>query len=723
MSKAYSATETAFLIGYADYCIYHDRDYPKTVAREFHKMFTRKVPWDNLRSKLVRLLRGCGISKPSVLAFAKLGTGYLDMAVIPSNIRTELEKMRREWDLPAPDSQITVSGSPAPIAGLDHRASPSESTKSFSSQEQIALQSDANHRSTLRVGDAPEQSYSESSATDDGTSGQMTSQSLLAVPASLVPSNRSACSRGVAATDIDDLRYETPLKHKDAARAPSNHDVAARKTHGPVETKHIPKPVRQNRNAVIPGLQAPSNASGQMRIAHVLTNDDCPRNPRALASSNTIADPEEAPVASKDNTGPPDGYATQLSGRGAKKGKVIELSDDEDSSIDLPLKRQKTGIVSLESLNQKVDACFDMISNMVTNQQSSPEERSEHIHQLIRTFRDSKESIIENLIKDLESQRSLKTKHRAMVQNLVEFVDLNNGTAFPKIPAQNEIDRMWTKFYEQIVSTVGPNNVTPSPTPEGAGYLTCAAEGIANGRIPNDQLEACIESLRRYLETPHAQQSLFSALFCRWIFASPEPMLHAMHSGGMMRLYDGVIGAAQDPTSEGLARVQHYDKVATKLMFEEPDFQTVEVSRRTSEFKSRFEAAKKKLCQPSNIPSSLSPSRFSKEAIKFKQKLLLSPKEYRIHFVRPGYRFQASRMQAYDETNEPVLDAKATGKKVLLCLFPMLTCEGPQPTKEDARIEDVLCKNKKFFPTFKESMQVPSPELQLSKAVVLVSLD
>jgi hypothetical protein len=52
-------------------------------------------------------------------------------------------------------------------------------------------------------------------------------------------------------------------------------------------------------------------------------------------------------------------------------------------------------------------------------------------------------------------------------------------------------------------------------------------------------------------------------------------------------------------------------------------------------------------------------------------------------------------------------------------VFPALTYEQGEPAKKDAEIEDVLCKNKMFFPTFEESQEFYSKG-QFSKAVVLV---
>ena len=77
-------------------------------------------------------------------------------------------------------------------------------------------------------------------------------------------------------------------------------------------------------------------------------------------------------------------------------------------------------------------------------------------------------------------------------------------------------------------------------------------------------------------------------------------------------------------------------------------------------------------------------------------------------------------MQAYSQSNDPIPDTEAEGKKVLLCVFPALFCQEPAALKEGAKIEDVLCKNKRFHPTFEESTKDSLPGSAVSKAVVLL---
>ncbi|KAF2621600.1 hypothetical protein BU25DRAFT_463557 [Macroventuria anomochaeta] len=263
-----------------------------------------------------------------------------------------------------------------------------------------------------------------------------------------------------------------------------------------------------------------------------------------------------------------------------------------------------------------------------------------------------------------------------MVQKLVGYVNLETGTVFPKIRPQHEVNQSWTAFYEYIVLTVSSDNITLTVSVLSVGCFACSAKNIAYGCIPGSQLKAYIESLFAILKSPHAQQTLFSTLFCRWTLAIAESILSVMHSDGMMHQYD-VMLASQKTNADGVAKVQQYDKVAARLLFEGPDFRNLEVTRRISEFKSQFQPVKEKLCQKSDIPN------------------------YRIHYVRPGTKFDASWKQAYKRHQRPNSRCKGGGEDGS-AVFSALICQEPEALKESGKLEDVLCKNQRFFPTFEE---------------------
>ncbi|KAF3006429.1 hypothetical protein E8E13_001589 [Curvularia kusanoi] len=397
------------------------------------------------------------------------------------------------------------------------------------------------------------------------------------------------------------------------------------------------------------------------------------------------------------------------------------VREDSPRAAVVPQNRLRTDEeTSPESLRHKIDVCLTILSGLVNHQSDIPEETSEHYHQLIRTLKDPNGSIVDNLIKDLDSQRALKAKYAEMVKKLIGSIDSGTRLAFPKETPPQEVEKAWATIYDHFVFVVGPNNVTPIIGAASAGYVVGAAENIATGLVPDHQLDSYIESLSALLRSPHAQQTLFSALFCRWVFSMPEPMLHAMHSGGMMHLYDSMIASAAS-VREGLIQILRYDKAASKLMFENSDFEKTKVTPRIEDLMSRLQIVKEKRCRKSDIPSSRSPKGFARDVIEFKKLLLMSSKRYRIRYVRPGTLFDQRWMQAYSDTNDSVSSEEANGRKIILCMFPALLCEKGEAINDGMKIEDVLVKNRRFFPTFEEDLQLDSVT-HVSKAAVLVRM-
>ena len=90
----------AFIIGYTDLCIDQKFDYPATVVERLLALSSRTVAWNTIRGKLERSLKSYGMSKPSVSKLIERGTGYLDLEVLPTDVRSELHGLRQEWGLP-----------------------------------------------------------------------------------------------------------------------------------------------------------------------------------------------------------------------------------------------------------------------------------------------------------------------------------------------------------------------------------------------------------------------------------------------------------------------------------------------------------------------------------------------------------------------------------------------------------------------------------------------
>jgi hypothetical protein len=114
------------------------------------------------------------------------------------------------------------------------------------------------------------------------------------------------------------------------------------------------------------------------------------------------------------------------------------------------------------------------------------------------------------------------------------------------------------------------------------------------------------------------------------------------------------------------------------------------------------------------------PHQWLKDALKFKHSLLLSPKDYRVHFCLPGTPYDESWMAAEDVFGIPFhKEAETEGKRVVMCLFPALVEIEAVPFGEHVEVEEVLISNKRFFPTAAERRAF-DPKTVVSKACVLL---
>lgn len=182
------------------------------------------------------------------------------------------------------------------------------------------------------------------------------------------------------------------------------------------------------------------------------------RTSKELPAVSSSSRPVERSTSSSDSIRPSLDQAP-------KKRKANSESERSASALEPSPKRQCRSDLTLEAVSLKVDAFLLILSSWMTQQSHMPEEIVEHCHQIIRTVKDPEGSVIEDLLKDIESQRTLRAKYRDLVQEIVKYVDPRTGTEFPKEPAQQELEQTWVKFQE-YVSIVGFTTSAQKSTPQ-----------------------------------------------------------------------------------------------------------------------------------------------------------------------------------------------------------------------------------------------------------------
>lgn len=199
----------------------------------------------------------------------------------------------------------------------------------------------------------------------------------------------------------------------------------------------------------------------------------------------------------------------------------------------------------IETLKMQVNATIDLNKVLLNNYKTSAgglsEQSVKDVQHVLNQVQHIPDKAIQNMANDALAESENLTILRELLKKIIYVYDpVNDRNDFPKVPSLHEQDKAWQVLREAVAWTVGYDNATPLPSPSSASYLTARVEDIANGRVPDVELGSYIRNLRKYLVSPHAMQLLLSALLCRLVFQTPEPLLEGEHTKGWMKLYEAV---------------------------------------------------------------------------------------------------------------------------------------------------------------------------------------
>lgn len=100
--KTWTAREVAFIILFADYCLLHKQTYKHVVAHRLQMFSQRVCSYGAIEKKISQVLKNAGMTDISVSKFAAGGSNYVDITILPSEIRAELGGVCEVLDLSLP---------------------------------------------------------------------------------------------------------------------------------------------------------------------------------------------------------------------------------------------------------------------------------------------------------------------------------------------------------------------------------------------------------------------------------------------------------------------------------------------------------------------------------------------------------------------------------------------------------------------------------------------
>lgn len=114
------------------------------------------------------------------------------------------------------------------------------------------------------------------------------------------------------------------------------------------------------------------------------------------------------------------------------------------------------------------------------------------------------------------------------------------------------------------------------------------------------------------------------------------------------------------------------------------------------------------------------PKAWAEAVLTLKQRLMISPHDYRVHFCHPEEPFDPSWMTAENEEGDIVPPAQVMSMTVRICLFPALLELEPEEFQEEQPTDAALIKNKRFIPSWDDRQAFDAKKV-VAKAVVLVA--
>jgi hypothetical protein len=168
------------------------------------------------------------------------------------------------------------------------------------------------------------------------------------------------------------------------------------------------------------------------------------------------------------------------------------------------------------------------------------EEMKDRLINITRTPDREPGELFANVLRDLHAAEAANKDLRDLLRDLVGRRDYKMVNAFPSTPDKADIEKAWKDMRQYIKDAFGHDpDFEPTPSGIGAGYIAARIEDLAkDGRELLGPQRMYFEKLSPFLASPHSAHAVVSTLFCRWLFAAPEPMFQDLYSDKELKIYE-----------------------------------------------------------------------------------------------------------------------------------------------------------------------------------------
>jgi hypothetical protein len=184
-----------------------------------------------------------------------------------------------------------------------------------------------------------------------------------------------------------------------------------------------------------------------------------------------------------------------------------------------------------------------LIRDRILGGRGITEEMERRLINITRTSDREPGELFANVLRDLHAADAANKDLRDLLRDLVGRREYNRGNEFPSTPDKADIEKAWKDMRQYIKDAFGHDpDFEPTPSGVGSGYIAARIEDLAkDGRELLGPQEIYIERLSPFLASPHSAHAIVSALFCRWLFAAPEPMFQDVYSDKELKIYETLL--------------------------------------------------------------------------------------------------------------------------------------------------------------------------------------
>jgi len=529
--------ELAFVLNFADRCLQKKQAYRATVADALSKYGKKTRTAAGIEDKMRRILGE--YSDNGYVGFIKNGTRCLNLRSLPATLFAEMQQQRKRWGLSELDGEDQSENSTTEGSATDELIP----RKRAATAAPPGAMVNPVRRTKNRDGEDGRKTYREHSVSDSNASDssdlEFASQPSnkrrkLNQPTRLQPStaastsatHKQAMPQKTVAGGVQKAMSAQSQKRKISA---TESEVVDLSSMSPPPSKRQALEKRADGGAFKEPVAGQGMHSAPQAVSVLPPARQAVRVRGPVQAEKTV--PKQSRAAVKE-TAP-------VRNQGAPSVHAQQPPSAKDRSGSARTKDDLTALDMVQDLAQLVGV---LMQGQAKSEYGLTQEVQDRLKCIRRTVEREPGQLLEKMLLDVHSADAAKADFRALLRDLVGRRELNKDNVFPRVPEHPDMDKAWKTMRKHIQEAFDFSfPPEPLPAPEDAGYLARCIEELAEGSGSLGSMPQYIDKLKPYLDSPHSVQAVLGALFCRRLFATPEPMCTGVYSDKELMMYRALL--------------------------------------------------------------------------------------------------------------------------------------------------------------------------------------